>query len=153
MESAQVTFKNFLHHHRLKYTEERRVVLAVIESFDRPFEAEELLLALRRQQHRVSKATVYRTLKHLVECLLVNQIFFGTGKHSYYDFVGTQRGHDHLVDVQTGKIIPFSSPEIAALRDRIAGEMGFTSVAHRFQILGRRVDTGPGAHGTNAHGE
>jgi Fur family ferric uptake transcriptional regulator len=139
MESAQDIFKTFLHDHRLKYTQERRVVLEVIESFDRPFEAEELLLALRRQQHRVSKATVYRTLKHLVECLLINQIFFGTGTQSYYDFVGTQRGHDHLVDVQTGKIIPFSSPEIVALRDRIAREMGFTSVAHRFQILGRRA--------------
>lgn len=146
MEQAQELFKTFLHDHGHKYTEERRVVLEVIESFDRPFEAEELLLALRRQQHRVSKATVYRTLKHLVECLLVNQIFFGTGKQSYYDFVGTQRGHDHLVDVQTGKIIPFSSPEIAALRDRIAREMGFTPVAHRFQILGKPTGNQHGAH-------
>ena len=146
MEQAQELFKTFLHDHGQKYTEERRIVLEVIESFDRPFEAEELLLALRRQQHRVSKATVYRTLKHLVECLLVNQIFFGTGKQSYYDFVGTQRGHDHLVDVQTGKIIPFSSPEIAALRDRIAREMGFTPVALRFQILGKPTGNPREAH-------
>ncbi len=143
MESAQNIFRTFLHDHKLKYTLERRVVLEVIERFDRPFEAEELLLALRREQHRVSKATVYRTLKQLVECQLINQIFFGTGKQSYYDFLGTQRGHNHLVDVQTGKIIPFASPEIALLRDRIAQEMGFTPVSHRFQILGRRTTGQP----------
>ncbi|MCL5946368.1 MAG: transcriptional repressor [Planctomycetes bacterium] len=147
MESAQDIFKAFLHKRGYKYTRERREVLEVIESFNRPFEAEELLLALRGQQYRVSKATVYRTLKHLVECLLVNQVFFGTGKQSYYDFLGTQRGHNHLVDVRTGKIIPFSSPEIVVLRDRIAKELGFTSVAHRFQILGQRSETPLNVHG------
>ena len=82
MESAQEIFQSFLRTKRLKYTPERRAILENIQQFRRPFEAEELLLQLRQSDHRASKATVYRTLKHLVESGLLNQMFFGAGKQS-----------------------------------------------------------------------
>ena len=138
MESAQDLFQTLLHARRLKYTPERRVVLDIVQQFRRPFEAEELLLQLRQSDNRASKATVYRTLKHLVEAGLLNQVFFGAGKQSYYDFAGSSRGHDHLVDIETGLIVPFESPEVLALCGKLAEKLGYSTVSHRFVIIGRR---------------
>ncbi|HMD55380.1 MAG TPA: transcriptional repressor [Phycisphaerae bacterium] len=137
MESAEVVFRNFLRSRRLKYTSERKAILEAVERFNHPFEAEELLRSML-PAHHASKATVYRTLKHLAACHLVNQIFFDSGKQSYYDYVGGGREHDHLIDEETKMVIPFSSPEITALGRQIARKLGFTAVAHRFLILGRK---------------
>jgi Fur family ferric uptake transcriptional regulator len=140
MDAAEEVFRKFLRQRKLKYTNERHTLVRVVAEFGRPFEAEELLLALREADQRISKATVYRTLKHLVESGLVKQIYFGTGKQSHYDFTGPTgaAAHDHLVDLDTGKIVPFSSAALIKLRDQVAKEMGFTAVSHRFQIMVRR---------------
>ena len=144
MSSARDDFRKFLHARRLKYTGEREAILQTVEQFQRPFEVEELLLELRRLNLRVSRATVYRTLRHLVGAGLVNQLFFGAGKQSYYDFLGGGRGHNYVVDVETGMILPFTSPELTALCERIAKRLGYHVVGHRFQILGRRKEpSGP----------
>lgn len=140
MDAAEQRFRAFLRQHKLKYTSERQGILRAAARFGRPFEAEELLLALRESEQRISKATVYRTLKHLVEAGLLNQIYFGAGKQSHYDYAGDpgEAAHDHLLDLDTGKIVPFSSPALIKLRDQIALEMGFLPVGHRFQIIARR---------------
>ena len=140
MQSAQSAFRNFLRSRRLKFTPERQVIVQTVEKFSRPFEAEELLLQLRQFNHRISKATVYRTLKHLVDARLLNPVFFGAGRQSYYDFRGGGRDHDHLVDVETGMILPFENAQIDALCDQIAARLGYHAISHRFQIIGRRMN-------------
>ena len=150
-------FRDFLRQRQLKFTTERIAILQSVQTFHRPFEAEELLLQLRETGHRISKATVYRTLKHLLDSGLVKQVHFnllgaGGGKQSHYDFsppqiatsaksapaAGSTGGHDHLVDLDTGKILSFSSDGLIKLRDEIAKKMGFTPVSHHFQIFARR---------------
>jgi Fur family ferric uptake transcriptional regulator len=142
METPEQIFREFLRKRKLKYTTERLAILKMVQKFGRPFEAEELLLELREADYRVSKATIYRTLKHLLDAGLLKQVHFGGGKQSHYDFVQPDHAHDHLVDLETGKIIPFSSEQIVKLREEIAREMGFKAVGHRFQIIAKRRDDG-----------
>lgn len=143
MDPAEQVFRAFLREKRLKYTKERTAILRAVQRFGRPFEAEELLFNLRQYERRVSKATVYRTLKHLLEAALLKQIFFGASKQAHYDYVGGQDGRDHLLDMDTGQIIPFSNEQVIALRDRIAEGMGFSAAGHRFQIIGKKqADSG-----------
>jgi len=134
----ETLFRDFLRERRLKLTTQRADILAHVQRFHRPFEAEEILLQLREADHRISKATLYRTLKHLLEAGILKQVHFGGGKQSHYDLVDPARGHDHLVDIDTGKIIPFSSDLVVKLREEISRKMGFTAVSHRFQIIARR---------------
>jgi Fur family transcriptional regulator, ferric uptake regulator len=139
--TADQLFRDFLRAHRLKFTVERSAILDAVQKFGRPFEAEELLLELREGPFRISKATVYRTLKHLRDAGLLNQVPpppYGGGKQAHYDFVNRADAHDHLVDLETGKMIPFSSEQVVRLRDEIARKMGFMAVSHRFQIIARR---------------
>ncbi|HVS71115.1 MAG TPA: transcriptional repressor [Phycisphaerae bacterium] len=145
METPEHVFRDFLRQRKLKYTTERLAVLKAVQKFGRPFEAEELLLALRESEYRISKATIYRTLKHLLEAGLIRQTHFGGGKQAHYDFVGGEgaaTAHDHLVDLETGKIIPFSNEEVTRLSREIAKKLGFTVAYHRFQIVARKA-TGP----------
>jgi Fur family ferric uptake transcriptional regulator len=141
MDSPEHIFRAFLKDGRLKFTAERAAILEAVQHFGRPFEAEELLLELREQDLRVSKATIYRTIKHLLEAGLLKQVHFGLtggGKQALYDYINPADAHDHLVDLDTGKIIPFSSDLAVKLREEIARSMGFIAVSHRFEILARR---------------
>jgi Fur family ferric uptake transcriptional regulator len=138
METPEHVFRDFLRTRKLKYTTERLAILKAVQKFGRPFEAEELLLTLRESEYRISKATIYRTLKHLLDAGLIKQVYFGGGKQAHYDFVNSADAHDHLVDFDTGKIIPFASEQIAQLSQEIAKKLGFTPVYHRFQIVARK---------------
>jgi Fur family ferric uptake transcriptional regulator len=139
--TPEQVFKSFLRPRRLKFTVERSAILNAVQKFGRPFEAEELLLELREGPYRISKATVYRTLKHLRDAGLLNQVPpppFGGGKQAHYDFVNLADAHDHLVDLESGKMIPFSSELVVKLREEIARKMGFVAISHRFQIIAKR---------------
>jgi Fur family ferric uptake transcriptional regulator len=141
MQNPEHLFRDFLRQRNLKFTTERLAILKAVQRFGRPFEAEELLLELRETDHRVSKATIYRTLKHLLDVGLLKQVHFGASKQAHYDFVNPATGggdHDHLLDLDTGKIIPFSSDAVIKLREEIAKKMGFTALSHRFQIMARK---------------
>jgi Fur family ferric uptake transcriptional regulator len=44
--------------------------------------------------------------------------------------------HDHLLDVETGRVIEFSNSDIEALQERVARELGFELVGHRLELYG-----------------
>lgn len=60
-------FRRHLRQVGLKYTTERAGILHAVVDADGPFDAERLIAELRVRGLRASKATVYRTLKLLVE--------------------------------------------------------------------------------------
>ncbi len=49
-----------------------------------------------------------------------------------------QEHHDHLIDVETGAVIEFSSDAIEELQRRIAAELGYELVRHRLELYGRK---------------
>ena len=48
--------------------------------------------------------------------------------------------HDHLIDVETGKVIEFVDEELEALQKRIAEKLGFRLVDHRMELYGVALD-------------
>lgn len=128
-------FRRFLKSQDLKYTKERADVLDAIIARDGPFEAEELLLDLRGRGLDVSKATVYRTIRLLLDAGIITQSLFDA-KQSHYELLYGQAPRDVLVCMKTGRRIEFRSRELAELRDRICRELGWAPVGHRFQIFG-----------------
>ena len=137
-------FRRFLRSRGLKYTKERADVLQAIIDHDGPFEAEELLLEMRNQDHRVSnhrvsshrvsKATIYRTLRLLQEAGIITQALFDS-KQSHFQLIYGKQPQDVMVCLRSGRTIDFQNPDLAALRDRICAELGWKSVGHRFQIF------------------
>ncbi len=126
-------FRRFLKTRQLKYTPERADVLDAIIAWDGVFEVEELMMVMRGRGYRVSKATVYRTIKLLQEAGIITQALFDS-KQSHYQLIYGKAPRDYMVCMKTGKHLEFTDDELVALRNRICNEHGWAPVGHRFQI-------------------
>lgn len=128
-------FRRFLKRKGLKFTTERALILDAVLSKDTVFEADALLNEMRAAGHRVSKATIYRTLKHLLEAKIITEVLIDA-RQAHYELSFGREPKGHLVCVETNQIIEFPATELIALRDRICKEHGFEPVSHRFVIYG-----------------
>ncbi len=126
-------FRRYLKSQHLKYTPERADILNSIIEADNVFEVDQLLMEMRRRGHRVSKATIYRTIKLLQDAGIITLALFDS-KQSHFQLIYGKAPRDYMVCMKTGKYIEFSDDELVALRDRICRQYGWDPVGHRFQI-------------------
>jgi Fur family ferric uptake transcriptional regulator len=134
-EPVCAVFRRYLHQEKLKFTPERAMILDAVLRKEGLFEPEQLIEGLKRLEHKVSRATVYRTLSHLQDAGILKQVFFDNTQ-SYYEVIAGRQTHDYLICVTTGKVIEFNSDKLRKLRDEICLEHGFEPLSHRFQIFG-----------------
>ena len=129
-------FRRFLKRQGLKFTTERALILDSVLAEAGVFEADELIMNMRQQEgHRVSKATVYRTLKHLLEAGILREVLIESGR-AHYQLSFGKAPIGHLVCVETERIVEFPTAELDALVQRVCAEHGFDPVSHRFVIYG-----------------
>lgn len=120
-----------------KVTQPRLRVLELLErAKPRHMTAEEIYRALLDCGEDVGLATVYRVLTQFETAGLVLKHNF-EGGHAVYEL---DRGthHDHMVDVESGKIIEFTSPEIEALQREIAAKHGYALEDHALVLYVRK---------------
>src|SRR4051794_40158649 len=67
-------FRRYLHAQKLKFTPERAMMLDAVLRKEGLFEPEQLVEDLKKLGHRVSRATVYRTLAHLQDAGILKQV-------------------------------------------------------------------------------
>ncbi|NFV81518.1 Fur family transcriptional regulator [Magnetospirillum aberrantis] len=118
----------------MKMTDQRRVIARVLsEASDHP-DVEEVYRRSTEIDPRISIATVYRTVRLFEEADILERHDFGDGRARYEESV--EDHHDHLIDVQSGRVIEFTSPEIEVLQRKIAETYGFRLVGHRLELYG-----------------
>ena len=127
-------WRSYIQDRRLNTTAQRE---AIVEQFLRTRDhvsIDELLTKVRKRHPRVGYATVYRTLKLLVDCGLAIERRFGDGQ-ARYEVVGDH--HDHLICMKCGLILEFEDDDIERLQERIAQRLGgFTVLRHRHELYG-----------------
>lgn len=128
-------FRRFLKGQGLKFTPERARILDSVLSKPGVFEADELLFDMHQGGRRVSKATIYRTLKHLVEAKIVTEVLIDS-KQTHYQLSIGREPKGYLVCVETHRIIEVDVPELIDIRNRICRDHGFEPASHRFVIYG-----------------
>jgi Fur family ferric uptake transcriptional regulator len=122
----------------LRITEQRRVIARVLsESHDHP-DVERLHERAAAIDPGISIATVYRTVRLFEEAGILDRHDFGDGRARYE--AAPEAHHDHMIDVETGKVIEFVDPELEALQRQIAERLGFRLVDHRMELYGVRAD-------------
>ncbi len=127
-------FREFLEIRGEKLTEPRRVLVRHIFSSHKHFDADELVADLQRDGQRVSRATVYRTLRLLVEAKLLRELRL-TNRTAYEHDFGYP-SHDHLHCTSCNNVIEFSNEEVRRIREDVSREHGFKATGHRFLIMG-----------------
>lgn len=124
----------------LKMTGQRRVVAQVLSDADDHPDVEEVYRRAVAIDPKISIATVYRTVRLFEEAEILARHDFQDGRARFEEVPETH--HDHLVDIDTGQVIEFNSPEIEALQQEMARKLGFELVDHRLQLFGRRLSGG-----------
>jgi len=130
-----IRFEEYLRRQGLRVTPERRAVLEVILSREGHFDADELLQFLRRRRRPVSRATLYRTLDHLVLAGLVKKHSFGGGT-AQYEHIYNRKHHDHMVCESCGTVIEFMNEEIERLQEEMCRKHDFSPTNHVMEIFG-----------------
>ncbi|MBV8779907.1 MAG: transcriptional repressor [Phycisphaerae bacterium] len=134
-------FRRYLHGQKLKFTPERAMILDAVLRKTGLFEVDQLLDDLKQLGHRVSRATLYRTLSHLQDAGICKQVFFDN-KQSYYEVLAGGQGNDYLICMETGRVIEFRSEKLRELRDEICRQHGFAPLSHQFHIFGLSPNAG-----------
>ena len=120
----------------LKVTHPRIRILEVLgEEGTRHLSAEDLYRRLLADGEDIGLATVYRVLTQFEAAGLVEKHNFEGGQAVYELDRGVH--HDHMVCVDTGKVIEFTSPEIEELQKQIAAEHGYVIEAHSLVLYVR----------------
>ena len=134
IEPLCAVFRRALKEENLKYTPERAMILDTIIAFDGLFEADQLLDALKDKGHSVSKATVYRTLKLLESCNIIQQVLFDR-EQSHYQLTVGNTGNTLIINIDTGDVETLEVPELIELRDKICAAKGLKAQGHKLQIF------------------
>jgi len=122
----------------LRYTLQRQSVWDEIKRSEKHRDAEDIYQSLRNESIRVSRATVYRTIDVLVKNRMVRKMDVGDGKSLYEPKLDNEH-HDHMICVDSGKIIEFFDEELELLQDKIAKKYGYKVVRHVHQLFVKRI--------------
>ena len=135
MDKATHPLKDFLGPGGLKHTRGRETILRELEVRKGHFNAETLYSVLNRKGTKVSRPTIYRTLKlleknHLIDRLDIKQKCF------YYESILQKKDHAHLICEQCGKIMDFQNSSLKTLKTKACKEEDFLLDSMSVQLFG-----------------
>jgi Fur family transcriptional regulator, ferric uptake regulator len=121
----------------LKVTHPRIKVLEVLERAEpHHLSAEDVYKQLLEADQSIGLATVYRVLTQFEAAGIVERHNFD-GTHAIYE-LSRDAHHDHMVDVDSGKVTEFVNDRIETLQREIAAEHGYELVDHELVLYVRR---------------
>ncbi len=122
----------------LKMTGQRRIIARVLsDSKDHP-DVEVVYQRSMKLDKNISLATVYRTVRLFEDINLIEKHDFGDGRSRYE--ISSREHHDHLIDLETGKVIEFTNDEIEELQTKIAKQYGYKLMGHKLELFGIKLD-------------
>ena len=116
----------------LKMTEQRRIIARVLsDATDHP-DVEQVYRRATEIDPHISIATVYRTVRLFEEASILERHDFRDGRSRYEE--APEVHHDHLIDIQSGRVIEFRDEEIERLQRKVAEKLGYRLVDHRLEL-------------------
>lgn len=123
----------------LKVTAPRMKVLAFFqENSNAHFSAEEVYMALAKEDSDIGLATVYRVLTQFEQAGILLRSHFESNKGDSRAIYELNEGnhHDHLVCLDCGHVEEFVDPAIEKRQNEIAKSLGFQLQEHSLAMYG-----------------
>ena len=131
------TFVNYLKDNEGRYTSQKEVIATEVYRTRTHFEVVNFIDKLRaKKDGKISRATVYRTIKQLLEAGLIQKISTQDGK-VYYERTPDHQQHDHLICNVCGKIFEMLDEEVTQKLDAVCQAMGFSPEYRSLHIYGK----------------
>ncbi|MDE7170028.1 MAG: transcriptional repressor [Mucispirillum sp.] len=128
-------FKNFLSTQKLRLTMQRQIIFDEFMKHDSHMDVDTLYAVTKDIDSNIGLATIYRTIKLLMEAGIVREVQFGDGR-SYYETVMGRQHHDHLICEVCGKNIEFNDAEIEEIQEKVAAKYKFKLTNHSMNLFG-----------------
>jgi len=123
-------FRRFLRKQGLKFTVERAVILDAVLDERGVFEADVIADKVAAAETRVSRATVYRTLKHLTESGILEEVLLDARQTHYRVGYGADPT-GQLAVAETGEIIDFPIDHLREMVDKLCEKHGLEPISYR----------------------
>ena len=151
MESTPTAFVDSLRPAGSKRSSKRDLIVNVFLRQEGHLTADDLVELIRREDQRISRATIYRTLQWMVDAGIARKVDFGEGRFRFEHSYRHPR-HFHLICKTCNRTFEFLSSDIEALVEEVAAARNFTPRQSVLQIhgtceacrTGRPVDTEDG---------
>ncbi len=132
--SRKIDVEALCHEKGLRITDQRKIIARVLSDANDHPDVEELHARAAAIDPGISIATVYRTVRLFEEAGILERHDFGDGRARYE--AAAEGHHDHLIDVESGRVIEFVDQDLEALQRQIAEKLGFRLVDHRMELYG-----------------
>ena len=121
----------------VRITEQRRLIVGIIQDSPRHLDAATLLQMARKQDPTIDRSTVYRTISMLKNRGLIDELdlMHIEGEKHYYE-VKTNREHCHMACFRCGAIMEYTSSAFEKLKEDIAAQSGFQIRVVRLEVGG-----------------
>jgi Fur family ferric uptake transcriptional regulator len=120
----------------IRMTRQRAALLRILAAADDHPDANEVRRRAQVIEPTVSLSTVYRTLSVLERQGVIQRHTF-EGAPARFETADVPH-HDHLIDLDTGKVLEFRSEKIEHLQSQIAKELGYDLVRYRLELYCRK---------------
>ena len=121
----------------VRLTDQRKIIAKAMTDSEGHPDVYELHKKVSKLDSKIGIATVYRTVKLFEEVGILSRHDFKGNKSRYEQ--ATDEHHDHLIDVNSGKITEFVNEEIEKLQEQVAVKLGYKLVGHRLELYGSKI--------------
>ena len=148
-DQLQQTVKKILEHYlagkKLRKTPERFAVLEVIYQQEEHFDVDALFELMKKKKYRISRATLYNTIEHLLASDLITRHQFGKNLAMFersYAF----KQHDHLICTDCDKVMEFCDPRIQQIQAMMGEILHFSVTHHSLNLFGKCLQLSQTGH-------
>ena len=125
----------------MRLTRQRILIVSVVGEIEGHPKVQDVYDIVRKKDNTISLGTVYRTLSLLEECQLVERRDFGAvsfggnlRRSVRFENITKITHHDHLIDLETGKVLEFEEERIEKLQQEVAERLGYELRGHRLEL-------------------
>ncbi len=136
MKNYHKVFEDYLNKNEGRYTVQKRAIADEIFKVKQHFEVENFIDKLRAEGKKFSRATVYRTIKQLLDAGLLQKISTKDGK-VFYEKAVPDKHHDHLICNSCGKILEIKETVIEEYLEKVCQKVDFHPEYRSLHLYGQ----------------
>ncbi|QER41281.1 transcriptional repressor [Thermodesulfobacterium sp. TA1] len=128
-------FRSFIKSKGLKYTPEREKIFQEILEYTKHFDVEDVYLSLKNKGHKISKASVYRTIPLLIEGGYIQEVYRQNGR-SFYEVTLKKKLHLHFICIKCKQVEEMIDERLEILLQKDMKRKGFLPLTYHLEIFG-----------------